>query len=62
MTIVWFSELKGLMQKITRKHDLVLSKLKKKKKKKKKKKDFTRKIIDNTVKDYPQHTLPGSFS
>ena len=58
MTTVWFSELKGLMQGISRKHDLVLSKLKKKKKKK----NFTRKIIDNTVKDYPQHTLPGSFS
>ena len=60
MTTVWFSELKGLMQGISRKHDLVLSKLKKKNKKKKK--NFTRTIIDNTVKDYPQHTLPGSFS
>ena len=59
MTTVWFSELKDLMQGISRKHDLVLSKLKKKKKKKK---DFTRKIIDNTVKDYPQYTLPDSFS
>ena len=61
MTTVWFSELKDLMQGISRKHDLVLSKLKKKKNKKKEK-DFTRKIIDNTVKDYPQHTLPGSLS